>query len=179
MTATLYIPSQNSQVIYVNWIYNHKYINQKLFFFSNLETFSNSFTKTESTAAYFSLITGLWLTTVSKCIQLFDIIWVTHCTEPFPCPGFSPDSADGTTVSGCCWAMGACSGPGRSVGQSHCHDGAWQELDSLWAAPGCLQPMGWTCLCYKIVRWIPENRKQVCSSAHFSASNPQFGFTES
>lgn len=53
---------------------------------SNL--FSNFFFKTESKAAYFSLITGLSLASVTKCTQLFAITWAGNTLCP-PCALFA------------------------------------------------------------------------------------------
>jgi len=57
------------------------------FFWQSQSLFSNSFIKMESMAAYFSPFTGLSLCSVSKCIQLFVLTWVSTALPH--CPGFS------------------------------------------------------------------------------------------
>ena len=53
-----------------------------IFFQQSWNLISNFFIKAESTAAYFSLFTGLHLVIVSKCIKLFTIPWVCHNLSP-------------------------------------------------------------------------------------------------
>ena len=50
----------------------------KIIFFCNLETYFQTFLKTESTDAYFSVFTGLCLANISKCMKLFAITWACH-----------------------------------------------------------------------------------------------------
>ena len=82
------------------------------FFQQSWDLFSNSFIKTESMAAPFSLFTGLCLASVSKHIQLFTITWVSTALSLCPC--YSPDSVS-CTMMFACWTTGVCPGLGLAA----------------------------------------------------------------
>ena len=107
------------------------------FFQRSWNLFSNSFIKTQSMAAYFSLFTRLCLASVSQYIQLFAITELAlHSTAHIPV------SAQAVLIAHCCvvavsdgCAPGA--GLGHSVGQSHRHDGTGHPE---WTGLGWLRP---------------------------------------
>jgi len=77
LIATLYIPFENSQVLYFGfgWVFS-------VSFSQSWNLFSNSCVQTESKVAYFSQFTGLCFATVLNCTQLFAITWVSTALHP-------------------------------------------------------------------------------------------------
>lgn len=109
LIATLFVPFENMQVIYVNCkcICKRKFI---FLFFGNLETWSQiPVSKWKTHLHIFLLLIGPCSASIPKCIQLFVINWVS--TAPSPCPVFNPDSSGHTQMCGCCerwvhtWAL--------------------------------------------------------------------------
>lgn len=74
--------------------------NKMIFFFKSWNLFSNFYIKMGSSAADFSLFTGLSLANVSKRITFFAI--TEAGTALSPCPGFRSGSAHHTPTFACC-----------------------------------------------------------------------------
>ena len=83
-----------------------------LFVLQSWNLFSNFITKIESTAAYSPLFRVPCSTSVSKCIQLFAITWISTAQHSPPHDLASVDTA--LIVHqwfGFCWVMSTCQGP--------------------------------------------------------------------
>jgi len=105
------------------------------FFWQSWSLFSNSCIKTECTAVYFSLFTGLCLTSVTKCRKLFARTWVStelHSSRTLI-------SAQTVPITYRCLIVESdeCV-PGHSTGKNR-HQGAGHDASHAGAA-------GWTCL---------------------------------
>jgi len=112
------------------------------FFFGNPKTYSQCvfFIRMESTAAYFSLLTGLCINNTSKSINLFAITWIS--TAPFPACALVL-AQKGWIVNWC--SVGAeCHAWGRAAAMMACGRGRLQ-CELCWAMC-CLWAAGWACL---------------------------------
>lgn len=110
-----------------------------IFFQQSWNLISNSVLRMESMAVYFLLFKGLFLASVSKCIQLFAITWVSTTL----CPPCALVLAQMVLISHWCVIVvsdGCIARPGCSVGQSYCHNNT--EL---------CRAVCWTCLEYIIL----------------------------
>lgn len=112
LITTQYILFENPWVIYLCQLTMESQINQRIydFFCQSWNSFSNSFIKMESSAAYFSLFTGLRLGNVSKSMCLFaKTELVLHCT--LMVLSFQPGGINSTPLFGCCWHIASCARP--------------------------------------------------------------------
>ena len=162
MIATLYILFEKLQVIYL--------CQQKItdipkktddFFLGggegSLETYYQIPLSKQSTAAYFSEFTELSLASVSKCIQLFAITWVSTA----PHPPHTLVSAQSVLMVHICLIVAeqwVCTQEqSRSLsGKSYCHDGTEQGVAHRQATC-CLQT---GCDCPKL--YIGKENFTIC-----------------
>ena len=91
----------------------------------------------------FLLFTGLCLPTVSKCIRLFAITWVS---TPL-CPSLIPVSVKIVLIMHWCfvvsdWWIHTWYQAGLLMGKSHHHDGAGQEAGCSMICPGLHEAVG-------------------------------------
>lgn len=105
MIATLCVPISNSQVLYLCRLKVELQIYQKIdFFFSILKLVVKVLYQYRKHCCLFLLFTGLCVAKVSKCTELFAVIWASSALHP----SHAPDSVGQTAVFGCRWTIWVC-----------------------------------------------------------------------
>lgn len=133
--------------------------------------FSRYRIKTESTATYFSLHTGLCLASLLQRTQLFATTWVSTCAVPSLCPSFSLYSANCTLMCGCCeqwvWAWGQAGLLGGAEPSLW-----WHRLATGWTGPGHMWAMGWTRLPQGNMHMLITQVCFICGSSNILTGSP-------
>lgn len=105
------------------------------YFFVHLETYSQiPLSKGKAQLHVFFLFTGLHLASISKCVKLFAVTWVS--TAPFPCPGFSPDRINCIVMFGWWWVMPS--------------DVRWGRHDGVGQGAGCIVSSARQCTAHRL-----------------------------
>jgi len=130
-SGTIFMFTENG-VTQINW----------WLFFQSWNLFSNFFIKMESTAVYYSLFRAPYSASVSKCIQLFAITWVS--TALHPVPWFQPGQCQ--SHIDVCLLLNS----GFSPRQDKVTQQGRAATMMVWGR-------GWTCaeLCWAV--WVPED----------------------
>lgn len=115
-----------------NWVPS---IQKNGLFFVHLETYSQiPLSKGKAQLHVFFLFTGLHLASISKCVKLFAVTWVS--TAPSPCPGFSPGRINCIVMFGWWWVMPS--------------DVWWGRHDGVGQGAGCIVSSARQCTAHRL-----------------------------